>query len=308
LTSPLDSLRHVGFDTGDYWSLIPQIVCIVALIWFAFHTGRVFYKETKTPEARKQGAVHVLAFLYMGLSAYYILYFILNFGELRSFNEFKLRNSLFPNDDPYWYVLFINLLTSFILIAFTLNFSKALLTLTSLEFGTVSSLKLSKLFGSPVGNWDKFKPYAEAILRLFIALFFVLTEEKLVTPKAEINSTIAPNVKGYAFNSFLFSLSGLSLLLYSFLLVWLVAVYYWLGGKGQLPLSWYKSLLWQFIAGIIVALFLGLFGWNNMGEGYKISLTVSLVIGIVAAIAIISSIILNECRRLSARASADGHT
>ena len=302
LTSSLDTIKHLGFDTSNYWSLIPQVFSIIALAWFAYHTGRVFFEETKTEHAQNQGAVTVLAFLYMIFSAYYILYFILNFGELRSFNEYKLRNSLFPNDDPYWYVLFINLLTSFILIAFTLNFSKALLTLTSLEFGVLSKHhNLGTIFNSGSnGRGKKSKPYVEAILRVGIALLFILIEEELVTPKIEINSTISPFVTGYKFNSFLFYLSIRSFLLYFLLLVWLSLFYLWLDGEKRLSKSWYISLSLQFLAGIIVALFLGLFGWNTTGEGYKILLMVFLVVGIVAALTIIVAVILNEHRRLSA--------
>lgn len=300
MTSLLNAINFLGFDNDDYWSIIPQFLAFIALLWFGSQTLLVFYREAKTAQSKSQGGVPVLGFLYAVFSAVYIYRFILNFGALRSFNELHLRNSLSLCDNPYWYVLFINLLTALILIGFTLNFSKAFLTLTFLEFGRLGDQELSTFLNADSnGNKTTTRPYVEATLRLVIVLSFIFTEKHLAGEG--IFQTIDPNIKDRYFNRFLLVQGILSLVLYASLLLWLSTFRFWFDKDRKLSAD-YRSFYKQFFAGIVVGAFFLLFGWEKIpADLYKILVAVFLFAGIAAAFTIVLTIISNERKRLIAQ-------
>jgi hypothetical protein len=290
--------NNIGFDTKNYWALSSQIIAIIPFGWFTWHSVLLFIRGLRGEHA-KQGSIPVLAFLYMVFSIWFTILFIRNFGEIRDFNERQLLNILDHTDSLFLYLLFLNILTSSILIAFTANFCKSFYTLNSLEFGILQDKELKEVFklsdnnaaGEENKNWlNKNKQYIEAFVRLVIACFFVFLEKMLATPKIEINA------KG---ESFLTDLGLLTIGLYFFLLLWLRLYDRWFDKKDAntvriFPDSWYKNSYWQFGCGLLIGIFWVFFGLGQKDETYKMILLVSLLVGIASAGKIIYTIIQNE--------------
>lgn len=294
----LNFFNSLGLDTRNYWALSSQIIAFFPFVWFTWNSILLFIKGLRGEHA-KQGSIPVLAFLYMIFSVWFTILFIRNFGEIRDFNEQQILNILSLTDPSFWYLLFLNLLTACILIAFTTNFCKSFYTLNSLEFGWLQNKELKEIFeldksnavNKGAKNWlNRNKQYFEAVVRLVIASFFVFIEKHLATPKLEINR------QG---ETFLIKLGLLTMGLYFFLLMWTYLYDKWFDKKEltndrAFSKQWYKRLYWQFGCGFIIGLFLVFFGWGKKDELYKMILLISLLVGIFSSIIIIITILKNE--------------
>lgn len=286
LASILDLANKVGLDADNMWAFFPQLVTLIPLGWFTYKSI-VVIKEEITGEHNQQGAIPILAFIYMLFAIYYILLFITHFGEYISLNNYTVRNILDYTDSQELYLFGINLLSAVVLSALTFNFLKSFYTLNALEFGLVNKLSLKATFKS-----NKLKAWVEGIIRFGAAFLFIVIEKKF----AFSNSIELSESTG-----FLISIGKWIVALYLSTLLWLLLMNICLAkydGANLFSKAWYTFSYIQFISGLVVGSILIWLGTLDITDGrtVKFSLPAVLVLGIISSALVVFAIVANELR------------
>jgi hypothetical protein len=273
-----------GLDMDKPVSFGFQIVALISIGWFAVKSIIVIKRELRK-EHFQQGVIPVLALVYMFFCVVFTFKFVGNFDEINSLNERILRDYFddfkFLNINEN--VIYINLLTSLVLTAFTFNFAKSFFSLNSLEFGYFNEVKLKDLFSS-----NKLGVALEAIFRFFIAFQFVSLEHIFSSDSITLNQ----DPLGY-----LKDVGNTGLWLYVLLILWLILVTYLSRYKKQrlFKITWYILSFIQFIFGAIITYYFIFFSESAMQSGeYLKVFYMTLILGFVFSLGIIASIVINE--------------
>lgn len=289
-----ETLYDIGIQIYEPWVFIPQLLTVIPLWIYLYKSISVISKEIKS-EHNQQGAVPILAFVYMLFSCYYVIHFILNFGAIISGAEFHLRNANPQGENIQRNILFMKLLTVGALLAFTTNFFKSFYTLNSLEFGKLSQHTLKKIFNS-----DNTKAWVEGIFRLIIATLFIRLEKALAnSDTSSINAPKVGDVQYFQEPTFLSDLGWIALPLYIFMGIWLLILNLYLDKTNSskiMPNYWYKWSGWQFCSGLIISgvfIYLGSLSSISPRDMNDILLLI-LGVGIFFSLALIFSVFRNE--------------
>jgi len=262
-----------------------QVVSILVLLRYVYKSSKVLKYGLKE-EYKQHGILPVLGIVYLILSGYFIFTFI------RFFNKIYTANSRALLDSSQYYLENFNLIDRIfdcsiilLLFGFTVNFSKAIYTMNSLEYGVL----ISPVFGKNIYKQNKKREVIiDVVIRLLIAVFFVLLENRL--------SNSDHLFEGNDLSSFVWT-GIFSLALYLCALIWFFHNTR-LDRKTNKILNGYWTVLTgvQFLSGLGISIFIILIGYSHNKPDYTtLGLLYSGAIGLFSLI-LLFSIFLNERR------------
>lgn len=279
-------IRCVLINTySDLWIFIPQLLIIFPIMWFLNKTADVIFEEISEQQTSGNGAIPILALIYMGFVIYYTMMFIGNFDGFLNGYEKNVSSNVEPI--PY-FVSVLKFLIAVTFIAFISNFYKSLFTIHSLEFGKFGGrLTLRNIFDS-----NKIKVFGEILFITIIVILFILLEKELAEPHflTKLVGMII-NIPSNSDAALLLEIGVLVSLLYLVMIIWLLYVNKFTTSINR---QWFAATIVQFICGFLVGATLFILG-RALDNNYATSIILSIAaISILASLGVLLTIGLNE--------------
>lgn len=263
----IHKLSQLNF--GNDFVFLVQILCILCLIYFSWKSLWFIYndisEEVYSKENDKDYKKHfkgfpALAIIYLFFSFCFILSFILSFDEIikifldgykflvqiNSTNENLISSSSLDNVDGRYEYMFITILLLMVS-AFSINFSKSLSTLNSLEFNRLGIKPINQILGQNTKYI-----YGERIVRTITAFIFIIIEKELYD--IEFYQNNSTHIGFTDLQNILINQSILIAVLYLLLLVWFYLILYrhikndneYQTFRKQMPLQFFSGLFISF--------------------------------------------------------------